>query len=401
MKVGIVTTWFERGAAYVSKQIKESLEAQNYEVYVFARGSEYDKNWDADNVFWAKRQFSPMPTDINKKEFLNWIKKNCIELIIFNEQHFWQPVIWAKEVNVKVVAYVDYYKENTIDAFGLYDQIWCNTKRHYSVFNKFKQAVYIPWGTDTALFKPQIVTNEKFTFFHSAGMSPERKGTEVFLRASALLAEKRDDFKAIIHSQVNLSNKLPELKNIIINLEGMGVLEVINKTVPAPGLYHLGDVYVYPSFLEGIGLTIAEALSVGLPTIVTDEPPMNEFVSDYCKVIDVEKRYSRADGYYWPVSQASFCSLSNKMEEFLVLRENSELNINEVKRKVREHALNKLDWKKNAKTLEDLVGACESRAIDDNALRVANLRDYYAVPYFSKAKFLYYLAYDFHKLISK
>ena len=38
-KIGIVTTWFERGAAYVSKQFKEVWEKDN-EVYIYARGGE-------------------------------------------------------------------------------------------------------------------------------------------------------------------------------------------------------------------------------------------------------------------------------------------------------------------------------------------------------------------------
>jgi len=77
MKIGIVTTWFERGAAYVSKQYKELLE-QNNEVYIFARGGEsYAKdnnNWDDDNVYWSKKLYSPFSVfTIDEKEFKKWI----------------------------------------------------------------------------------------------------------------------------------------------------------------------------------------------------------------------------------------------------------------------------------------------------------------------------------------
>ena len=51
-----------------------------------------------------------------------------------------------------------------------------------------------------------------------------------------------------------------------------------HETVPPPGLYHLGRVAVQPSKLEGLGLTLVEAMAAGAPLITTDAPPMNEFV---------------------------------------------------------------------------------------------------------------------------
>ena len=58
MNIGIVTTWFERGAAYVSRQFKDALSAQN-NVFIYARGGESyakgDPDWDDANVFWSKK----------------------------------------------------------------------------------------------------------------------------------------------------------------------------------------------------------------------------------------------------------------------------------------------------------------------------------------------------------
>ncbi|RZQ54945.1 glycosyl transferase [Pseudoalteromonas phenolica] len=399
MRVGIVTTWFERGAAYVSRQIKESLEAGGHETYIYARGSEYDANWDGENVYWSKRQRSPMPTDIVRSEFEKWIKNNKIKTIIFNEQHYWQPVLWAKKLGIKVIAYVDYYKEDTVDAFALYDQIWCNTKSHYSVFSHLEQACFVPWGTDTELFSAPSKTkeNDLLTFFHSAGMSPERKGTEYLLRAILKLAAKRADFKVIIHSQVDLASRYPELLTLLSPYLEDGTLEIINQTVSAPGLYHLGDVYVYPSLLEGIGLTIAEALSVGLPTIVTNEAPMNEFISQHCKCVDVAKKYARADGYYWPVSIVDIDSLTECMNSFLDVP----FERKSIRENVRSHALDNLNWAHNSEVLGKLVNECTALEIDEKALSCANRRDYYAVPYFHKFKWLYYIAYDLHRLIAR
>jgi len=404
MKIGIVTTWFERGAAYVSKQIRDVLVQQNHDVFIFSRFfcPEIPKNtqWNEVFVTRARRQESPMPTDINKKEFFAWIEKEKIELIVFNEQHYWQPVIWAKEFGVKVVAYVDYYKEDTVEAFGIYDQIWCNTKRHFSVFKHFEQAKYIPWGTDVDTFSLQtpseIQQNDKVTFFHSAGMSPIRKGTDIFIKAAVELTKTTENFKVLIHSQVSLEENIPKLVNEIKVLKDKGLLTVICETVSAPGLYHKGDVYVYPSRLEGIGLTIAEALSCGLPTIVTDEAPMNEFSSPYCQTIKVDKRYARADGYYWPQSIASYKDLAQKMTIYL-----GKVDFTQMKQQVREYAVDKLSWNKNSKCLGELVTNCESLIINKESEQVANQIDQYKLPYFGKFKVIYYIVYDLHRFFKK
>lgn len=58
MNIGIVTTWFERGAAYVSRQFEQVLEKDGHNVFILARGGEKyakgDPKWDLDNVHWGK-----------------------------------------------------------------------------------------------------------------------------------------------------------------------------------------------------------------------------------------------------------------------------------------------------------------------------------------------------------
>ena len=80
MRIGIVTTWFERGAAYVSRQIRDSLLRDGNDVFIFARGGEEyarnDENWDGPNVHWSKRIESPFSlTLIDETEFTQWLCK--------------------------------------------------------------------------------------------------------------------------------------------------------------------------------------------------------------------------------------------------------------------------------------------------------------------------------------
>jgi 1,2-diacylglycerol 3-alpha-glucosyltransferase len=104
MNIGIVTTWFERGAAYVSRAYYETLSKQ-CNVFIYARGGESfgtgDPNWDIPNIKWTTLN----SVKIDKNDFIKWIDHNQIKLILFNEQeHWWPPVIWANEVGVHTVT---------------------------------------------------------------------------------------------------------------------------------------------------------------------------------------------------------------------------------------------------------------------------------------------------------
>lgn len=347
MNIGFVSTWFERGAAYVTKSYVELLK-QNHNVYVYARDGEMqgkgDPNWDYDYVTWGLKLRG---TSINFIHFKKWIKKNNLDVIFFNEQKHMEIVYKIKNnfPQIKLGSYIDYYKENTVKEFHLYDFLICNTKRHYSVFKDHPQSFYVPWGTDTQLFKPHDKENEKLTFFHSAGMSI-RKGTKLIID-TYINGKLYNESKLVIHIQKDFEKtfgyKIKDLEKYNI--------EIIERTVTAPGLYYLGDVYIYPTMLDGLGLTMYEALSSGLPVITTNHAPMNEVINNKIGyLVDVEHLRSRWDGYYWPLSIVSTESLQESMKYFV---DNYHL-LPQIKEKARKEALNKWEWKDRAKEINEI-----------------------------------------------
>lgn len=196
----------------MSKQYKEVLEKEN-DVFIYARGGgeEFaikDPLWNKGNITWGGKQFkNSTRTKIDLKDFRNWVLSNELEIVIFNEQHEWSPVIECDKMGVIIGAYIDYYKKETVPFFHLYDFLFCNTQRHYSVFKNHYQAKYFPWGgTNIDLFIPnesiEIADKDCIQFFHSAGMNPLRKGTDFVLRAAHSIIT--ENFKLIIHSQVSL-----------------------------------------------------------------------------------------------------------------------------------------------------------------------------------------------------
>lgn len=344
MNLGIVSVWDERGAGYVSKLYDEYL-SEHFDVYIYNRGYSKNKFPFDQRVYNARKVSSSKPMSIHKKEFKEWIDNNKIETILFNEQQSWEPIIWCKEWKIKTVAYIDYYTEQTVPLHDAYDLLICNTKRHLEAFKSHKNAKYYPWGTDVGIFTPKKKTNKVPVFLHSCGYSPTRKGTDSLLRAFKNIDL---DYKLIIHAQVDLKKALPDEIPLIENLLQSGKMELINKTIPAPGLYYLADYYVYPTKLEGIGLTIAESISSGLIPIIPNCPPMIEFLPEQHKYkIKVDRHVSRFDGYYWPQ-----CIISEShLEELIYLAINNFPNQN-LRLSLREWAIKKLNFRKNFQNLE-------------------------------------------------
>lgn len=387
MRIGIVTTWFERGAAYVSRQFMDVL-SKTDEVFIYARGGEKyavgNPKWDLPNVHWGKKCLGKRGvlggTYIDRKDFENWIRKNGIEAVLFNEQHWFQPMLWCKELYVKSLAYVDYYNETTIPLFDVYDGLICNTKRHAFAFRNHPHANYIKWGTDTELYKPSEQKNDRLTFFHSAGMAPIRKGTDVLLR-SFYEAKNRNNALLLLHTQVNLASFFPEMKSMIEEMKAEGSLEIVEKTITAPGLYYRGDVYVYPSRLDGIGLTLMEAISSGLAVVTSDNAPMNEFVEpEFGQTIKIEYEFSRADGYYWPMCVPSETSLTGILEKYI----NGDYDVETMKRNAREYAIRELDFNKNCSVLHDIIAKTEIIKASDKLMKAIGGHDYYAYKAYHK-----------------
>jgi glycosyltransferase involved in cell wall biosynthesis len=355
LRIGIVTTWFERGAAYVSRQYRDLLTGF-HEVLVYARGGEADgrgdPRWEADGVTWARSVPTHGNTAFRLAHFQRWLKRERIELVLFNEQQWWPPVLLCQDLGIRCAAYVDYYTEETVPLFANYDLLICNTRRHHSVFSGHSACHHVPWGTRCDLFRPARegpAERGRLTFFHSAGANPRRKGTDLALEALARLDAPA---RLVVHAQTPLARRLPDSCDLVRSLVAEGRLELHEREVHAPGLYHLGDVYLYPTRLEGIGLTVPEALASGLPVLVPDEAPMSEFVAGEAgRLVAVAERRPRADGYYWPQCRVDLADLVEQMRWYC----ERVGEIGSLRRAARAHAERALDWNRNAVELPGLL----------------------------------------------
>ncbi|MFA5032166.1 MAG: glycosyltransferase [bacterium] len=314
LNIGFISLWFERGQAYVTKTIRDAL-SEEYNTFVFARNGGTPENpslktkgeWEVSNLTTFNQYL--IPHNIIAK----WIDDNNIGMIIFNEEYDWNLIIFCKQKGVKIITYLDYYKEDWKPYMKLYDMVLCSTKRTFDLVKDFCNAHYIGWGTDTELFMPKK-EKAQYTFFHNAGWVGinYRKMTPAVILAFDAISKYNPHFSLLIHSQIGLE-KLP--------LEIVGIVQKNERitycvgTIPLPGLYHKGLIYVYPSKLDGLGLSLIEALACGLPAITTNAPPMNEFVKNKHNglLVEVANKVVREDNIAFPEEIVNLNDLAIKM----------------------------------------------------------------------------------------
>ena len=315
LKIGFVTMWFERGQSYVTKTFRDVL-ARQHETFIFARQGgvgvqkflETEGFWKVPNLTtYDKYQ---IPPDVLK----SWISSNKLDVIIFNEEYDWNLIKTAKDIGVKVVTYLDFYRYDWTPFMRLFDAVICSSKRTWEMVREFCSAYYVGWAINTDLFKP-VYGNEKATFFHNAGWLGinYRKMTPAAILAFDVVSKKHKDISLFIHAQVGVE-KLPFLVRDILKKNNK--ITWYNKTVSAPGLYHKGKYLLFPTKLEGLGLPLFEALSCGLPVICTNTAPMNEVVRDGVTGFEVQWASSRQryDGVAFHETIINVNSLVDAME---------------------------------------------------------------------------------------
>ncbi len=308
MKVGLVTTWAECGAGHVSLAYAQALEQAGCQVAIYARGQYLP------GLRWGRSALRPWPVEVDRsvaglshvdpRQFHRWLRSFSPDWLIFNEQRAWAPVLQARAAGISCGAYVDYYRSNTVPLFHLYDLLFCHTQRHHGVFATDSRAVFIPWGVDLQVFAPgprqlaDLPKSDPLVVVHSAGMAGpnDRKGTDLALQAFVSVPGPA---KLLLHSQMPLE-QWPESWLACVKRDSR--IQPLTGPLQPVELYRRGDLYLYPSRLEGIGLTLPEALATGLAAITTGGPPMSEFVDPYetGMLVPVSDYRARFDGYYWP-----------------------------------------------------------------------------------------------------
>jgi phosphatidyl-myo-inositol dimannoside synthase len=140
----------------------------------------------------------------------------------------------------------------------------------------------VPNGVEMTVFKPvdQPGGVRPLTLL-CVGRLIERKGQHHLLHAVSLLQQRGyvDQVKVVFVGTGDFEHQLRQLCSDL-HLQENVAFAGFQERDEVPAFYQAADVFVLPSFNEGMSVALLEALSAGLPVIVTDTGGTAELVCD-------------------------------------------------------------------------------------------------------------------------
>lgn len=196
------------------------------------------------------------------------------------------------------------------------------------------RTIVFPWGVDLKHFAPSTSRREAdggFTILCNRSWEP-RYGVDVLANAFAQLARQRQDIGLIL---LNGGSQAQEIRRILMNA---GVMDRVHfggqvSQRDMPSWYHMADLYISPSHVDGSSVSLMEALACGLPVLVSDIPANREWVKD------------GINGWFFPDGDVQ--ALAERIEAAIGHRG----KLVEVGRAARRSAEERADWSRNVQAL--------------------------------------------------
>lgn len=198
-----------------------------------------------------------------------------------------------------------------------------------------EKTIVFPWGVDLDHFNPSTdhwsLNTDHFTLFCNRSWET-RYGVDVLARAFVKVAQQKDNVDLILLGGGSQGNAIRSI------LQGGGVLDRVSfggqiSQTDLPRWYHMADLYISPSHVDGSSVSLMEALACGLPCLVSDIPANKEWV------IEDENGWLFRDGD------------ANHLAEKILAAMNQREKLPEIGRASRRSAEKRADWKKNAAAL--------------------------------------------------
>jgi len=143
------------------------------------------------------------------------------------------------------------------------------------------KTIVFPWGVDLDHFNVQTSKRpnaKTFTLFCNRSWET-RYGVDVLARAFVKVAQQREDVGLILlngGSQGNMLRGILQKGHVLDRVTFGGQISQTD----LPRWYHMADIYISPSHVDGSSVSLMEALASGLPPIVSDIPANREWVED-------------------------------------------------------------------------------------------------------------------------
>lgn len=298
IKVGLVTAWGECGMGYLAKNwvytFDKYPEKIDYQIYSRAYPWLTPFRWEGPHVVNGPEQM-----EINHPHFWKWIDEFKPDVILFQDQNIYGDSGMQKEterlkkLGIKLINYPDWIKRGDVEKYnGLYHVNLSHVERNHKwlVDANVENPAFVTWGVILKNFPfVERKVKNKIKFYINIGTGTIRKGYPSIPKALEAMKgnflqrrinPKEYDYTFITSAVANSEHRVK--KSFVKYFKKNEKCEIRFQTADnsAGGLFSTGDVYIYPTIKEGVGLTITEAMCTGMPVVTTNYPTMNEWMDD-------------------------------------------------------------------------------------------------------------------------
>jgi glycosyltransferase involved in cell wall biosynthesis len=199
-----------------------------------------------------------------------------------------------------------------------------------------EKTVIFPWGTDIEHFVPKkekrgerlAGSNRKSITLLCNRTWESIYGVDVLAKAFAKIASAHPNVNLIL---LGGGSQGAKIRQILVN---GGVLDLVHfgghvAQADLPRWYHMADLYISPSHVDGSSVSLMEALASGLPCLVSDIPGNQEWIEH------------SVNG--WLFRDGDVDDLAEKILSAIKNRK----SFKEIGKAARKTAEDKADWKKN------------------------------------------------------
>ncbi|NUO10110.1 MAG: glycosyltransferase [Candidatus Brocadia sp.] len=294
MRIGIVSYWFNRGQATVSRYIRSIYDTLGHETFVLARPTK--ENFylpgfiDTTDVWNQPGVTSASCYDIPLREYTTWVKDNALKVVFFDQNYQFKEIAKIRAMGVKTIGrfvWESFCKKHAKDAKKAFDTIYSLNKCEQARYSTLDiQSPWVPWGCHPELMAISPKKHEDgIYFYYPGGYLSKRKPTKTVIQAFSRVP--------LPHIRLILKTQHHEKNNGLIG--GVNDLDpritIITGDISAQKYYNLFascHVCLAPSRWEGLGLHLYEAVAFGMPIITNNNPPMNEIVKEHYNGLLVE-----------------------------------------------------------------------------------------------------------------
>jgi glycosyltransferase involved in cell wall biosynthesis len=192
------------------------------------------------------------------------------------------------------------------------------------------KVVTFPWGVDLTKFTPGDYPpgeEKQFTLISTRAWEPIY-GVDILAKAFVKAADQLPQLKLIMLGNGSQSGYLHEMFNRAGLMDRVSLPGQVRQ-VDLPQYYHMADIYVSASHIDGSSVSLMEALACGRPVLVSDIPGNREWVEP------------GIHGWWFKDGEVDV------LAETIIKAVNQPQKLSNMSREARKLAEERADWKEN------------------------------------------------------